>query len=75
MPDDPEKPEKSLSRQLLEASTVGIHFALSIFVGFGMGYGLDLLLGTSPWLTILFFILGIIAGFMELVRVARKELR
>lgn len=75
MPDRPEKPEKPLSRQLLEASTVGIFFAVSIFVGFGMGYGLDLLLGTSPWLTIIFFVFGIIAGFMELVRVVRKELR
>ncbi|MFA5352867.1 MAG: AtpZ/AtpI family protein [Thermodesulfovibrionales bacterium] len=75
MPEEPGKPDKSLSRQLLEASTVGIHFALSIFVGFGMGYGLDRLLGTSPWMTIIFFVFGIVAGFMELIRVVRKELK
>jgi ATP synthase protein I len=65
--------EKPLLRQLLDASTVGIQFVLCTFVGFGMGYFLDKFLGTSPWLKIVFFILGIIAGFRELLRVARRQ--
>ncbi|NTU42487.1 MAG: AtpZ/AtpI family protein [Nitrospirales bacterium] len=72
MPDD--KPEKTLSRQFLEASSVGIYLVLATVVGFGMGYGLDRLLGTSPWLTIIFFIMGLVAGFLELVRVVKKQL-
>lgn len=65
--------EKPLLKQLFEASTVGIQLVLSTFVGFGMGYFLDKFLGTSPWLTAIFLILGIIAGFRELLRVARRQ--
>ena len=65
--------EKPLLKQLLNASTVGIHLVLSTFVGFGMGYFLDRFLGTSPWLTGIFLILGIVAGFRELLRVARRQ--
>ena len=65
--------EKPLFKQLLEASTVGIQLVLSTFVGFGMGYFLDKFLGTFPWLTGVFLILGIVAGFRELLRVARRQ--
>ena len=65
--------EKPVLKQLLEASTVGIQLVLSTFVGFAMGYFLDRFLGTSPWLTAIFLILGIIAGFRELLRVARRQ--
>jgi len=65
--------EKPLFKQLLEASTVGIQLVLSTFVGFAMGYFLDKFLGTSPWLTGVFLILGIVAGFRELLRVARRQ--
>lgn len=70
----PEKePEKSLFKQLLEASSVGIQLVLSTFVGFAMGYFLDKFFKTFPWLTIIFLFLGIFAGFYDLVRVARKQ--
>ena len=71
MPEEPE--EKPLFRQLLEASTVGIHLVLSTFVGFAIGYFLDKFFGTSPWLTAIFLLIGIYAGFRELLRVARKQ--
>jgi ATP synthase protein I len=66
-------PEKPLLKQLVEASSVGIYLVVSTFVGLAIGYGLDKLLGTSPYLTFIFLIIGIIAGFRELVRVARKQ--
>jgi ATP synthase protein I len=70
----PEKPpEKSIYRQLLEASSVGIHLVISTFVGLAIGYGLDKLFGTSPYLTVIFLIIGIIAGFRELIRIAKKQ--
>ncbi|PIV66799.1 MAG: hypothetical protein COS10_04340, partial [Nitrospirae bacterium CG01_land_8_20_14_3_00_44_22] len=59
-------------RQLLEASTIGLNLVLATFVGLAMGYGLDKLFNTSPWFTIIFLMLGIIAGFLELIRMARK---
>lgn len=68
-----EKQEKPLLRQLLSASSVGIQLVVSTFVGFAFGYLLDKAFNTSPWLTIIFLILGIIAGFRELLKVARKQ--
>ena len=70
----PKEEEKGLFRQLLEASSVGIHLVLATFAGFAIGYLLDRkVFGTFPWLTIIFLILGVIAGFKELFRVARKQ--
>lgn len=70
----PEKqPEKPVYKQLLDASSVGIYLVVATFAGLAMGYGLDKLFGTSPYLTVIFLILGIIAGFRELIRVAKKQ--
>jgi ATP synthase protein I len=70
----PEKePEKPLFKQLLEASTVGIQLVLSTFAGFAIGYLLDKFFGSFPWLTAIFLLLGIAAGFYDLVKVARRQ--
>ena len=45
---------------------------ISTFVGLALGYGIDRLFNTSPWFTIIFLILGIVSGFRELVRLARR---
>jgi len=65
--------EKPLFKQLMQASTIGINLVLSTFVGLAIGYGLDSLFNSSPWLTIIFLILGIIAGFRELLRIANRQ--
>jgi ATP synthase protein I len=71
--------EKSLFRQLLDASTVGLNLVISTFIGLAMGYGIDYLMdrwfgwNTKPWFTIIFLFFGIIAGFRELVRMAKKS--
>jgi ATP synthase protein I len=65
--------EKPFLRQFLEASTVGLNLVLSTFVGLAIGYGLDSYFHTSPWLTIIFLIIGIITGFRELIRIAKKQ--
>ncbi|NOY39695.1 MAG: AtpZ/AtpI family protein [Nitrospirae bacterium] len=67
-----EKRKKELWRQLMDASVIPLNLVAATFVGFAIGYGLDKLFGTSPYLTITFFILGIIAGFRELFRYARR---
>ncbi len=61
------------SKDSLQAWSVGIHLVLSTFVGLGIGYWLDSFFKTLPWLTIIFLILGIIAGFKELFRLAKKQ--
>ena len=69
--------EKPILRQLIEASrvglNVGINLVLSTFVGLAIGYWLDKYFHTSPWFTIIFLILGIITGFRELLRIAKKQ--
>jgi ATP synthase protein I len=71
--------EKSLFRQLLDASTVGLNLVISTFIGLAMGYGIDYLMyrwfgwNTTPWFTIIFLFFGIIAGFKDLVRMAKKS--
>jgi ATP synthase protein I len=51
-------------------SAVGIAFVLAVLIGFGAGYGLDYLLGTSPLFTIVFFFFGLAAGVVNVVRTA-----
>ncbi len=64
---------KIFDKQSLQAWSVGLNFVLSTFVGLGIGYWLDGLFKTSPWLTIIFLILGIVAGFKELFSLAKKQ--
>ncbi len=68
-----EEEKRTLWRNLLEASTVPLNVVVATFVGLAMGYGLDRLFGTSPYLTFIFLILGIVAGFRELFRFARSQ--
>ncbi len=65
---------KLYSKDFLKAWTVGLNLVFSTFIGLAMGYGLDKLFKvTFPWLTMLFLVLGIISGFRDLVRLARKQ--
>jgi ATP synthase protein I len=61
---------KGLDREywnnLLRASLVGIHLVTATFVGLAVGYYLDKWLGTRPWLTMIFLLLGIAAGFKNM---------
>lgn len=59
------------------SSGMGLGFRLAIelvagvMVGFGMGYGLDLLFGTLPLLMVVFLFLGAAAGVMNVYRTAK----
>jgi ATP synthase protein I len=64
MPDE----EPSVFRQLARLSTIGVSLVAATAIGLAMGYGLDRLLGTSPWLTLVFTLFGIVAGFLNLFR-------
>jgi ATP synthase protein I len=41
-------------------------------IGFGIGYGLDAVFGTTPWLMLVFTILGIVAGVKTMIRTAQE---
>jgi len=64
MPDD----ESSVLRQRARLSTFGIALVAATAIGLLIGYGLDRLLGTRPWLTMVFTLFGIAAGFLNLFR-------
>ncbi len=58
-------------------STVGLAMVFATVIGLFIGIKLDAWLGTSPWLTALFFLLGLIAGFRNLflhVKRSQEEL-
>lgn len=60
--------QASLWRQLAGLSSLGITFGASIAIGAFIGIVLDRWLETSPWFTILFFLFGVAAGFMNMLR-------
>lgn len=41
-------------------------------IGFGIGYGLDWLFGTTPFLMVLFTLLGVAAGINVMLRTAKE---
>lgn len=49
-----------------------VELVAGLGIGFGVGYGLDLLIGTTPWLMVLFTLLGFAAGVLTMVRSARE---
>ena len=63
-------PENDFSvwRQMAGFSTIGISMVAATAIGLAIGYGLDQLLSTRPWLMLLFTLFGIAAGFLNLFR-------
>jgi ATP synthase protein I len=60
---------------LAVASSMGIAIVLATVIGLAVGYYLDKYFDTSPWLTLIFLILGIIAGFKNIWVIARRVQR
>ena len=52
-----------------------IELVAGLGIGFGIGYGLDVLIGTQPWLMVVFTILGFIAGVKTMIRSAAEVQR
>ncbi len=65
--------EDSPLKDLLGASTLGIHLVAATFVGLALGYFLDGLLGTKPWLTMIFLFIGIGTGFRDIFRMIKRQ--
>lgn len=57
-----------------EYTTLAFLLPAATFVGYLMGYLLDKALGTH-WLYIPFLILGIVSGFVQLIRQLMKDTR
>lgn len=49
-----------------------IELVAGLMIGFGIGYGLDVLFGTMPWLLVLFTLAGFAAGVKTMMRTAQE---
>jgi F0F1-type ATP synthase assembly protein I len=74
VPEDkqPRTPRRFNYRKLAALSSLGLMLPSSIAVGLFIGYLLDRLLGTHPWLLAVFTLLGVTSGFLSLIRGLKK---
>ena len=56
------------AKKIVTVSSLGLMLPSSIAVGLVLGYFLDRVFGTQPWLLILFFFLGTASGITNLLR-------
>ena len=64
--------DKAVRESIASASVVGLNLVSATFVGLLIGWWLDRWLGTKPWLLLVFLILGIAAGFKNVVIEVKK---
>ena len=70
--------KRDLSAKKHNPSPIGTAFKLStelvsaVAVGTIIGFILDKTFGTKPWLILIFFFIGVIAGIMNVIRSAKK---
>ncbi len=67
---------KDVMKYLMDFGTIGLNMVASIFVGLGIGYYLDHKVfdnQTTPWLTMIFLGLGVVAGFRSLWRMSKRK--
>jgi len=69
------KETKNLFRELWYYSSLSFSIALAIVIGLAIGYWLDTRYDTSPWFTLIFLGLGIIAGFRNIYLAMKKSQR
>jgi len=61
-----EEDKKKLYKKVVRYSTIGLEMGFSVAIGVAIGYFLDRFFKTGPWLTLIFLIFGVIAGFRSL---------
>ena len=62
-------------RELAYCSSLGLQIALSIFLGLFLGIYLDRWLGSTPWLTLVGLLMGIVAGYRNIGLAIKKSRR
>jgi ATP synthase protein I len=66
------KDKKEVVRSLIGYSSLGLEMGLSVAIGIGIGYFLDSYFKTSPYLTIIFMLFGVVAAFKTIFTLLRK---
>lgn len=57
----------------LSATSIGLEFGIAVAIGLAAGMWLDKRLGTTPWLMLLLLVLGLVAGFRNVLRAVRRS--
>ena len=75
MPDDKDKSGHGadFARALAQLSQIGITIISCIATGILIGWFLDRLFGTTPWILLVFVFLGIAAAFRSIFDFAKKQ--
>ena len=64
--------DRSVRESIASASVVGLNLVSATFVGLFIGWWLDRWLDTGPWLLLAFLVLGIAAGFKNVLVEVKK---
>ena len=68
------KPEtRKYIRELAMASSIGFQVVFAIFIGLFIGVWLDKVFDTGHKLALVFLVMGVIAGFLNYYRYARRQ--
>lgn len=67
--------QKRMMKQAGKYSFIGIEFGVSVVIGYFIGSWLDSRFDTSPWLTLVFILLGLASASRDLFRLARRYKR
>ena len=65
-------PQTSMTSQIGTTYRVFVELLAGVLMGGGLGWLLDQQFGTRPWLMLAFLLLGIAAGFWNVIRTARR---
>jgi ATP synthase protein I len=71
-----EEKDKEFWRSLYSLATVGLNIVAATFIGLGIGWVIDHKLfhgRTEPWFTLIFLLLGIVAGFRNVFQIIRER--
>jgi len=63
------------SSRILRYSSLGLEMGIAAGIGFFIGQWLDKHFRTEPWLTLVFTLFGVAAGFRSVIRLTMEELR
>ena len=64
------KQPKTNAKMLSLAFRVGVELISAVSIGTAIGWGFDRWLETQPWIMILFIVIGILAGMLNIYRLA-----
>jgi ATP synthase protein I len=70
-----DKETKQTAIQMARVSSIGIAMVIALFGCFYLGRWLDRQLGTEPYLTLLFLLIGIAAGFRNMYLLVKRYIK